>query len=255
MTNKTAWITGASSGIGEGLAQHLARSGYTVAVSARSSDKLAALAAVNYGSGKIVAYPLDVTDQNAVMQAANKIAADLGGIQLAVLSAGTYVPDDATAFDVAAIESQFKLNVLGTTYVLAALFPLMRNKVDAHIAVIASVAGYRGLPRAIGYGGTKAALINMTEAMKLDCDAMGIKLQLICPGFVKTPLTDKNTFPMPFLITVDQAVKAIVDGLASNRFEIVFPKPMAVMMKIIRFLPYGLLFPLLRKATGAGAKH
>jgi len=250
MTKKIAWITGASTGIGAEVARQLAREGYTVAVSARSADKLQVMAGDNYGAGRIIAYPLDVTDQSAVQQTVEKIIRDCGSIDLAMLCAGTYTPDDAEHLDVAAIESQFRLNVMGTVHALGSLLPVMRHKPAAHIAVVASVAGYRGLPRAIGYGGTKAALINMVEAMKLDCDVLGIKLQLICPGFVQTPLTDKNTFPMPFLISVEEAGRTIVRGLKSNRFEIVFPTPMAIFMKVLRWLPYRLFFPLVRKITG-----
>jgi short-subunit dehydrogenase len=249
---QTVWITGASSGIGLALAQLLARSGSTVAISARSAEKLADAAAKNYGSGKLIAYPLDITDQAAVETTVQKIDADLGGVDLAILNAGTYTPEMPGTFDIKQIEDQFRTNVFGTTYSLGAILPLMKNRPGAHIAVVASVAGYRGLPRAIGYGGTKAALINMTEAMKLDCDAAGIKLQLICPGFVKTQLTDKNEFPMPFLISTDEAAQSIMRGLASKQFEIVFPRPMAIGMKLLQLLPYRLLFPLLRRATGAG---
>lgn len=254
MAQKTMWITGGSTGIGAEVAQQLAREGHTVAISARSADKLAVLAQQNYGAGKILAYPLDVTDQNAVQQTVEKIIKDCGAIDLAMLCAGTYTPDDTEYLNVAAIESQFRLNVMGTVYAISALLPVMKHKPEAQIAVVASVAGYRGLPRAIGYGGTKAALINMVEAMKLDCDVLGIKLQLICPGFVKTPLTDKNTFPMPFLISVEEAGQTIVRGLKSNRFEIVFPTPMVIFMKILRWLPYRLFFPLVRKVTGVGLK-
>ncbi|MBL8652937.1 MAG: SDR family NAD(P)-dependent oxidoreductase, partial [Alphaproteobacteria bacterium] len=109
---------------------------------------------------------------------------------------------------------------------------------------------YSGLPTAAGYGATKAALINMCEALKPECDALGIKLQLVDPGFVKTPLTDKNDFPMPFIMAVDDAVDALVRGLASDRFEIVFPRRFALILKFLRLLPYRLYFPLVRKATG-----
>ena len=116
--------------------------------------------------------------------------------------------------------------------------------------MVASVAGYSGLPTAAAYGATKAALINMCEGLKLECDALGIKLQLVDPGFVRTPLTDKNDFPMPFLMEVDDAVDAFVAGLASPRFESVFPRRFALLLKLLRMLPYGLYFKIVRRMTG-----
>ena len=170
------WITGASTGIGAALAQHLARAGQIVAVSARSADKLTALSTQDYGSGRIVPYPLDVTDSDALKRTVEKITAELGAIDTAILSAGTYVPDKPGRFDAAAIEAQFALNVMGTVKTLAALLPGMQTRGRGHIALIASVAGYRGLPMAAGYGGTKAALINMAEAFKARFQAAGNKI-------------------------------------------------------------------------------
>jgi short-subunit dehydrogenase len=119
-----------------------------------------------------------------------------------------------------------------------------------HIALVASVAGYGGLPTAVAYGPTKAALINMAESLRLDCERLGIKLQLVDPGFVKTPLTDRNDFPMPFLMPVEEAVDAFVAGLASDRFEIVFPRRFALLLKLLNMLPYGAYFAAVRRMTG-----
>jgi short-subunit dehydrogenase len=119
-----------------------------------------------------------------------------------------------------------------------------------HIALVASVAGYGGLPTAAAYGPTKAALINMAESLKLDCDRLGIKLQLVDPGFVKTPLTDRNDFPMPFLMPVEDAVDALIAGLATQRFEIVFPRRFALLLKLLNMLPYDAYFALVRRMTG-----
>lgn len=253
-SSKVVWITGASGGIGAAIAEVMARSGNTVAVSARSADKLSLLAEKYCGKGRIVSYPLDVTDEAAQRQVIERIQSDLGSIDVAVLNAGTYYPDQGLSLDTTTIRKQFDLNVFSVMTAISVLIPSMRQQTGAQIAIVSSVAGYRGLPHAIGYGGTKAALINMAEALKLDCDAIGIKLQLICPGFVKTPLTDKNEFPMPFLVDVDQAARIIVKGLATNKFEIVFPRPMALIMKILRFLPDVLYFWLIKQGTGVGKK-
>ena len=244
MTPGPVWITGASSGIGRALALRLAREGTSVVASARSVDALTALARENTD---ITAWPLDVTDAASCEKAVAEIEAAHGPLALAVLNAGTHLPTPANAFRVADIRMLVETNLMGTVNALA---PLLARRTK-HIAVVASVAGYSGLPTASGYGATKAALINMCEALKPECDALGIKLQLIDPGFVKTPLTDKNDFPMPFIMDVDDAVDALVRGLDSDRFEIVFPKRFAWMLKFLRLLPYRLYFPIIRSTTGS----
>jgi short-subunit dehydrogenase len=140
---------------------------------------------------------------------------------------------------------------MGTVNALAPALASMRARGTGHIAVVASVAGYGGLPTAAAYGATKAALINMCEALKPECDALGVKLQLVDPGFVRTPLTDRNTFPMPFLMELDDAVDRFVAGLASDRFEIVFPRRFALLLKFLNMLPYGLYFRVVKRITGA----
>jgi short-subunit dehydrogenase len=240
----TVWITGASSGIGRGLALKLARDGRKVVVSARSAEALAALAAEN---PNIAAWPLDTTDAAACETAVAGIEAAHGTVTLAVLNAGTHTPTPATAFKVADARRLVDINLMGTIHALA---PLLARR-TGHIAVVASVAGYSGLPTAAIYGATKAALINMCEALKPECDTLGIKLLLVDPGFVKTPLTDKNEFPMPFLMELDDAVAAFARGLDSDRFEIVFPRRFALILKFLRILPYGLYFRIVRRMTGA----
>ena len=146
---------------------------------------------------------------------------------------------------------QVETNLMGTMHGLEALIPACLAARRGHIAIVASVAGYRGLPKAAAYGAGKAALINLAESLKFDLDRAGVKLQLVAPGFVKTPLTDKNDFAMPFLMPVDRAVDAMIDGLRGARFEITFPKPLARRMKLLRMLPYRLYFALVRARTGA----
>lgn len=240
----TVWITGASSGIGRGLALKFARDGRKVVVSARSAAALAALAEEN---PNIAAWPLDTTDAAACETAVAAIEAAHGTVTLAVLNAGTHTPTPATAFKVADARRLVDINLMGTIHALA---PLLARR-TRHIAVVASVAGYSGLPTAAIYGATKAALINMCEALKPECDTLGIKLQLVDPGFVKTPLTDKNEFPMPFLMELDDAVAAFARGLDSDGFEIVFPRRFALILKFLRILPYGLYFRIVRRMTGA----
>ncbi len=245
---RVAWITGASSGIGRALALRLARDGWRVAASARNADALAALAAE---AGGIVAVPLDVTNETAVAQAVTAIEAAHGPIALAVLNAGTHEPMGAEDFSAATLRRLIDINLMGVANALAAVLPRMRERRAGHIAVVASLAGYRGLPTAAAYGASKAALINMCEALKPDCDRLGITLQLVNPGFVETPLTAKNRFWMPFLMPLDRATEAFVRGLASRRFEIVFPRRFALTLRLMRMLPYRLYFAIVRRSTGA----
>ena len=242
------WITGASSGIGEALALRLARDGRDVAVSARNADALAAL--TRRATASMHAFPLDVTDATACARIVDAIEAAHGEIDLAILNAGTHEPMSADDFSLAIARRLVEVNLMGAINCLAPLLERMRARGRGQIAVVASVAGYGGLPTAAAYGATKAALINMIESLKPDCDRLGIKLQLVNPGFVKTPLTDKNDFPMPFLLPVEKAVDAFVAGLASDRFEITFPRRFALLLKLLNALPYGAYFKLVRRSTG-----
>jgi hypothetical protein len=248
---KTAWITGASSGIGRALALALAREGVVVAASARSRGALEALAA-EAGTGRILPTPLDVADRAAVTLAAEAaLRVFRGPPDLAVLNAGTYLPISAEAFDAARFRAQVEANLMGAVHMLEALLPAYLAARRGHIAIVSSVAGYRGLPTSAAYGATKAALSNLAESLKYDLDRAGVKLQLVNPGFVKTPLTDKNDFKMPFLMPVEKAVERMIAGLQSNRFEITFPRRFTWQLKLLRLLPYRLYFAITRRRTGS----
>ena len=237
-SKQRAWITGAGKGIGRGLAIALADKGWEVAVSSRTeSDLLSLVAEAGSRSGRIVAYRLDVTDEAAVGTTISKIEADLGELDLAVLNAGTHQPLKARDFDTGKFRALVETNLMGTVNCLGAVVPRFLARGRGHIAVVGSVAGYCGLPTAAAYGATKAALMNMCEALRPELEAGGVKLQLVSPGFVDTPLTRQNDFPMPFLISTDKAVDAILGGFESARFEIVFPRRMAVAMKVLGALP------------------
>lgn len=245
---RRAWITGAGKGIGREVALLLARQGWTVAVSARTEADLVALAgeAASFG-GRLLAFPLDVTDEAAVAATVARIENEMGPLDLALLNAGTHIPVTAADFQVSAFRKLVDTNLMGAVHGLAALLPRFIGRRGGQIAVVASVAGFRGLPTSAAYGATKAALINMCEALKPELDGAGVDLRLICPGFVETPLTAKNTFPMPFLIPAERAAQEIVSGLAGSRFRIVFPKRMAFAMAILEMLPNWLFFRLTRR--------
>lgn len=239
-----AWITGASSGIGRELAVRLAASGVKVAASARSAEKLAELEAAHPG---IRAYPLDVTDPAASRATAAAIEAELGPIDLAVLNAGVWIPMDAETFEPAGIAEGMAVNFTGIVNGLAPLIPAMTARGSGHIAVMASVAGYRGLPVAVAYAPAKAAVIALAESLHLDLADKGVVLSVINPGFVDTPMTKVNTFPMPFLITTEDATRRILRGLEARRFEIVFPWRMWFVASLFRMLPHAFYFALLRR--------
>jgi len=252
MSNMTeqriAWITGAGKGIGRALAKRLAMDGWTVAVSARTNGDLTSLEQECPG-GLVHGFPLDVTDIAGTAAVVTEIETRLGKIDLVILNAGTHQEVSASNFSREPFQKLIDINLMGTVNGLSEIIPLFMERGRGHIAVVASVAGYRGLPSSAAYGATKAALINMCEALKPELDVRNIKLQLINPGFVKTPLTDKNEFPMPFLMSVDDAVERIVSGLESNAFEIRFPRRLAWILTAFKFIPDALYFAITRRMT------
>lgn len=226
------WIVGASSGIGAALANELVRRGATVAISARRADDLADVSA-----GRMVTVPVDATDPSAVATAAREVRERLGGLDAVVWSAGFWKQFDATSWDREVFEQHIQVNLLGLNNVLAAVLPEMVHSRQGHVVGIASVAGYRGLGGAEAYGSTKAAQLYLLEALRGSLAHTGVRVTTVSPGFVRTEMTAENTFPMPFLIDPDEAATAIADGLENRRHEIVFPLPMAVIMKTANVLP------------------
>jgi NAD(P)-dependent dehydrogenase (short-subunit alcohol dehydrogenase family) len=246
--NGCAWITGASSGMGLGLAQRLAETGWRVAITARSGDKLEAAAAGS--DGQIIPVVADVTDEHAMEEAAAWIETEIAPVGLAIFNAGTYSPVSAEDFSAEDVRRQMSVNYFGAVNGVGAILPGMLARGSGHIALTASPTSYRGLPRAAAYGAAKAATVSFAESMRFDMEPKGIDISVILPGFVRTPMTDQNDFEMPFLMEVEEAVDRILDGLSRRKFEIAFPKRLVWPMKITRCLPYGLYFPLIGRATG-----
>lgn len=242
MTAST-WITGAGSGIGEALALRLAADGHAVIASGRRVEPLMELA--GRGAG-IAPLAVDVTDRAAVHAA----VAGMGSIDTAILCAGTHTPTPAQSFDADVVRQLVETNLMGAVHCIEALLPAMIARGAGHLVLVASVAGYRGLPTAGGYSASKAGLIALAESLKLDLDGSGVRVSLVSPGFVDTPLTRQNPFPMPDLITAEQAAEAILRGLASGRFETAFPFRFSLAMKVLRLLPDRLYFALMHKVTG-----
>lgn len=237
-SGKTIWITGASSGIGAETALQLAQNKIHILVTARSVDKLKALADKAKGlPGKITPMPCDVTNQKAIAELYVEMEKEHGPIDVVLLNAGGGLGDSALAFDADTFRKTFDINVNGVANCLEPALKAFIERGEGHIAITASVAGFRGLPQSISYGPTKAALINLAEALYIELKPKGIKVQVINPGFVKTPLTDKNEFKMPMLMPAKDAAKALIKGLRSNDFEIIFPWPFVVLVKLIDMLP------------------
>jgi NADP-dependent 3-hydroxy acid dehydrogenase YdfG len=243
-----AWVTGASSGIGREVAAQLAAAGWTVAISARREAELASLAALH--PGKMIVMPLDITDGPAVAEAVAKIEAQAGRpIVRAVLNAGTYLRDTAPDFDPKKFKVQMDVNLFGTSACLAAIMPNMLAAKRGQIGIVGSLAGLSGLPGAVTYSSTKAALLAMAQSLKFDFARAGLTISYIAPGFVKTPLTAKNEFPMPFLMAVEDAARTILKGLNAGTFLIAFPGRLAWPLRLLRILPAPVYFWLMSRAT------
>ena len=244
-SNRVAWVTGAGTGIGRELAKRLALQGWLVAASARTARDLDSLVAE--APERITAFQLDVTDEAACAATAAHIASTLGPVDLAILNAGSYFPTTADDFSVANFRKTVDVNLMGEVNCMGPLAPAMIARHRGHIVLMASLTGYVGLPTAASYGATKAAIISMAQAFKPDFERFGVTISVINPGFVKTPATDKNSFPMPFLIGTDKAADHILDGIAANRFEISFPWQMSLLIRLLASLPNSLKFAIARR--------
>jgi NAD(P)-dependent dehydrogenase (short-subunit alcohol dehydrogenase family) len=244
LEGRAVWVIGASSGIGAALAAELVDRGARVAISARRPDRLAAVA-----GDRMVAVPADVTDRAGIDAAAARVRDELGELDIVVFAAGVWEQLDAGAWDRDLFARHIEVNLLGLNNVLGAVLPDLLGRGTGTIVGVASVAGYRGLAGAEAYGATKAAQINLLEALRIAVAGRGVQVTTVCPGFVRTDLTASNTFPMPFIINPDEAARAICDGLQADRTEIVFPLPMAVLMKIARLLPVRLWSAAMQRAV------
>ena len=237
------WLIGASSGIGEALAHRLIYLGARVAVTSRQT------AALEHLNAAYVA-PADVTDLAALAAAHDAARAALGGLDVVFVNAGTHQPVRAWELDAEAAAKLVQVNLIGAMNAVALVAPGFAERGSGRIALTASVAGYGGLPTGLVYGATKAALLNFAETLYLDLAPRGVAVHLVNPGFVKTPLTDKNDFRMPALISSEEAARDILDGMMAGEFETHFPKRFTRVLKLLNLLPYRLYFPLVHRLTG-----
>lgn len=245
--DQVVWLVGASTGIGRATAELLHARGAKVVVSARSAPAIEAFVQQHPGS---LALPLDVTDQEALHAAAQRIVERFGRIDLVVYCAGYYKAMRATQFDLDQMLRHQQVNYVGALHTLDAVLPLLLKQKCGHISLVASVAGYRGLPNSLAYGPTKAALINLAQTLYLDLQPQGLGVSVVNPGFVETPLTSQNEFTMPALITPAEAAQEIVTGWEAGRFEIHFPKRFTLWLKALSHVGDALYFKAIRRATG-----
>ena len=247
MNKKTIWITGGSTGIGKALAIKFAKEGWNVAISARRENLLKEIAD-QYNN--ISSFPLDVTDKSKCKEVFNNIREKFDQIDICFFSTGTWNPRKEKDIDVEQIEDVFKINFFGTLNSIKAVEEYFKNKKNGIITIVSSIAGYRGLPNSTGYGPSKSALNNLAESLYFDFGRFNVRVCLVSPGFIKTPMTDKNDFKMPFLKTPEFAADKIFEGLVKkNNFEIHFPKELTLTLKFFKLLPSKLYFNLLKKGT------
>ncbi len=241
---KKIWVTGASTGIGKAVAEKFSKEGWKVAISARRGELLKDIAKDN----NIFAYPLDVTNENKVDEIFKKILEDFKSIDLCIFNAGTYDPKLEKEINPEQIRKTMEVNFFGVVNCVKSVEKYFKNKKNGHISIVSSIAGYRGLPNSSGYGPSKAALSNLTESLYFDFKKYNIKISLISPGFIKTPMTDKNKFRMPFIRSPEFAAEKIYNGLVkSNAFEITFPKQLTTLFKFFKVLPNRIYLFLISK--------
>lgn len=244
---KRVWLLGASSGIGAALATALLARGARVVLSARNAKRLVRVVKNATGNGEALVLPCDASDEASVRAASARLLEIWGGIDLALYVAGDYLPMRAWELDMDKARHMIDVNLTGAVVFASCVVPQLLIQGSGQIGFVASVAGYRGLPKSLIYGPTKAALINFAEALYLDLAPRGIGVRLINPGFVATPLTAQNDFTMPALLSPEDAALATLDGLAGSAFEIDYPKRFTRILKLLAHLPYRLYFPLVRR--------
>ena len=245
MTDKVIWITGASSGIGKALAIKFAKEGWKVAISARRENLLNEIAKTY---NDIFPYPLDVTDSKKCELVFNSIKERFKNVDISVFSTGIHDPKSEKSLDLNKVRQIMEVNFFGTINSVNAVYKYYKERKSGQISIVSSVAGYRGLPAGGAYCASKSALTSFTESLNFDMKRNNVRVSLISPGFIKTPMTDQNDFPMPMIKTPEFAAEEIYNGLVKkNAFEIHFPKSFTFIMKILQILPNWAYFKLVEK--------
>ena len=242
---KVIWITGASSGIGKAVATKFAKNGWIVAASARRENLLNELKEINEN---IYPFPLDVTDIDKCKLVASSIINQFKNIDICLFGTGMHDPKSEKTFNLKKIREIMEVNYFGTMNSINSIYEYFSEKKSGQISIISSVAGYRGLPAAGAYCASKAALTSFAESLNFDMLKKNVRVSLISPGFIKTPMTDQNDFPMPMIKSPEFAANEIYKGLTVKKsFEIHFPKAFTYFLKFLQLLPSSLYFKLVSK--------
>lgn len=247
LKDRVVLMTGASSGIGRSVAIELGREGARVALVARREDQLDDVAReVRAAGGETLVLPADVSDRDAAARTVEATLREWGQIDTVIANAGVGVTRPAHKLRIDDVETMIRVNYLGAVYVVLAALPPMVERKSGHVVGVSSLAAYRGLPGSAGYSASKAALSAFLESMRIDLRPHGVLVTTVHPGFVRTPMTDKNKFPMPFIMDVDKAARIMVQGIKAGRSEVNFPWQLAGIMKAVRRIPnavYDRAFP------------
>ena len=245
-THQRVWVIGASSGIGEACARELLKRGAKLVLSSRRIERLEDIARSADTTQSLV-IPVDVMDQSSITRAYQTIHTQWGGVDLLLFVSGIYIPLRADDFNMEDAQKTVDSNILGPMRAVATVLPDMLRAGHGHLAIVGSVAGYSGLPKALAYGPTKAAMINFCETLFYDLQPKGIGVHMISPGFVATEATANNDFEMPALISAQEAANEILQGIERGEFDIHFPKRFSRFLKFLRILPYPIYFWIVRK--------
>ena len=245
MNNKTIWITGASSGIGKALAIKFAQEGWKVAISARRENLLKE---ISKSQNNIDYFPLDVTDIEKCKTVFNDVKKKLGNVNISVFCTGIHDPKSEKKLNLEKVRKIMEVNFFGTVNSINAVYDYYKDKKSGQISIVSSVAGYRGLPAAGAYCASKSALSSFAESLYFDFKRENVRVSLVSPGFIKTPMTDQNDFPMPMIKSPEFAAEQMFKGLTrSKSFEIHFPKTFTSLMKVLKVIPNGLYFKIVEK--------
>ena len=237
-SKKRYWIVGASEGLGLALAQKMSEAGASLILTARNEARLKEIASTL--TNKVEVLPLDITDLNAVRESVKK----LENVDGFVFLAGAYWPMPAQHWDIEKLTAMIDVNLIGALHTLDVILPIFLEKNRGHLVFTGSLAGYRGLPGALGYGSSKAAIANLSETLRFDLKDTAIKVQLINPGFVKTRLTDKNNFKMPQIMSPEAAARKMFSNMNRNNFSSSFPAPFSWLFRVSQLLPDSIYFKL-----------
>lgn len=243
-TGKRYWIVGASAGLGRAVATEVSKTGAEVILSARSADELETLSAELPGKALVV--PVDIADAESVAKAAEAV----GTIDGVIFLAGVYWPMSARDFDGEKAAKMLDINLTGAVRVLGHVVPAMVERGQGHIVLTGSLSGFRGLPGTVGYGASKAGIMSLAETMHADLHGTGVEVQLVNPGFIKTRLTEKNDFSMPFIMEPEVAAREFMEHMQGDSFAKNFPKLFSFLFRFSQFLPDWVYFPIARKGNG-----